>query len=265
MIVDDHLHISHEWLIEKFGSIEEYVALQSKNGVRYMLANSMDVDDSKVSLRVAEQHNTVLAAIGMYPLDEHYRDNIGNDEAEFIPDYRKIDQDISWIKGNASKAVAIGEVGLDNSNPKTHKEAQRYVFSKMIDIAVSKNMPIIIHSRKAEQEVLEMLEEKKPNKVVLHCFTGKKNLIKTAVDKGYYLSIPTSIVRSQHFQMMVGMSKMSRIITETDAPFMSPFKDDNPNESRFITESLAVMSKIKQVESEEMKKIVFQNFQRLYL
>ncbi len=265
MITDDHAHLDHEWILDKYGDISEYIEAQRKNDVKYIIANSMDVKSSKNSFEVADKHEIVLPAIGLYPVDEHYREMNKDKEKEFVPDYKKIDDDLAWIKGNLSKAVALGEVGLDYSNSLCHKEAQIYVFSRLVELAVSKNIPIIIHSRKAEPDVLEILEKKNAKKVVLHCFGGNKRLLEAARSRKYYFSVPTSIVRAQHFQMIVRAVDISRILTETDAPFMSPFKDDEPNESRFISESLNTISQIKKTDLDETRKVIFQNFQRLYL
>ncbi|MFP4189426.1 MAG: TatD family hydrolase [Candidatus Woesearchaeota archaeon] len=265
MITDDHAHLDHEWLLNKYNDIESYLKIQKENGVKYIIANSVDRKVSQESLALSASHEIVLPAIGIYPIDELARETKKDDSQPFIPDYGIVDEDMSWIKGNASRAVAIGEVGLDFSNPEADKRLQLYVFSRMIDVAISKSIPLIIHTRKAEAEVLELLERKKAKKVVLHCFTGKKNLIEVAKQNGYYFSIPTNVVRSQQFQMIVDKVDMSRILTETDAPFLSPFKDEEPNESRFISESLKTIAKIKGMEQDEVAKVIFQNFQRLYL
>ena len=265
MITDDHAHLDHKWLLDKFENISNYINLQEKNGVKYIIANSMDIESSKLSLEMAKKHKIILPAIGLYPIDENYRESINDRNAEFKPNYAEIDDYLAWIKGNISKSVALGEVGLDYSNDLCHKESQKYVFSKLVDLAVSKNIPLIIHSRKAEADILEILNDKNAKKVVLHCFSGKKTLINEAKKRKYYFSIPTSIVRSQHFQMIANDIDVSRILTETDAPFMSPYKDQEPNESRFIIESLKIISKIKNMDIEETQKVIFQNFQKLYL
>ncbi len=265
MITDDHAHLDHEWLLQDYKDISSYLEAQKKAGVKYIIANSLDRESSENTLAMHASFSYVLPAIGLYPVDERQRDKADDHDLEFNPNYSHIDEDVRWIKGMASKCAAIGEVGLDHANPKTHKEAQQHVFTKMIDIALAKNKPLIVHSRKAEAEVLKILDEKKAKKVVLHCFTGSKSLINEAIRRGYNFSIPTSLVRTQQFQMMVDMVDMSRILTETDAPFMSPYRDGKPNESRFIEESLKVIAKIKGMDVDEVAKVIFQNFQRLYL
>ena len=83
---------------------------------------------------------------------------------------------------------------------------------------------MIVHSRKAEQQAIDLLESSKAKKVVMHCFSGNMKLVKRIEDNGWSFSIPTNIVFSKHFQEIVERVNLSKILTETDAPYLSPFK-----------------------------------------
>jgi TatD DNase family protein len=197
--------------------------------------------------------------LGLYPPD-----NLVEEDKRGSISREEISKAIEWITKNLKFAVAIGEIGLDFSRDNYNQELQEWVFRQFLVLSQKNNLPVIIHSRKAEARVLEILEEYDLKKVVLHCFSGKKKLIQAAKEKKYYFSVPTNIVNSEHFRMLVSMVDISRIITETDAPYLSPDKSW-PNKPSNILESLKVISEIKGMTIEETSLAIFQNFQRLYL
>ena len=111
--------------------------------------------------------------------------------------------------------------------------------------------------------ILRTSQTSSAKKVVLHCFCGKKGLIKKAEDKGYYFSVPTNIVRAHNFQHLVDKVNISRILTETDAPYLSPYKDRR-NEPAFIVESIKKIAEIKKMQIEEVEKNIYMNYQGLF-
>jgi TatD DNase family protein len=100
-------------------------------------------------------------------------------------------------------------------------------------------------------------------KKVLHCFSGKKNLVKEATSLGCYFSIPTNIVRSEQFQEMLKIIPRQKILTETDAPYLSPFPEKQ-NEPAFIDESIKIISKLWNISTKETEKIIEDNFKKVF-
>jgi TatD DNase family protein len=133
----------------------------------------------------------------------------------------------------------------------------------MLRLAKELDKPVIIHSRKAEQDVIDILEKEQMKKVIMHCFCGKKSLVERASKLDYYFSIPTNVVRAENIQNIVKIIPLSRLFAETDAPFLSPYKDKQ-NEPSFITESYRKIAEIKGLTLEETKKNIFMNWQRLF-
>ncbi len=255
IIIDDHAHIEKDRILKSFTSMDDFISDQEKNNVKYIITQSLNRKTAEEALALSKEHKIILPALGIYP-------HPGLSQIEGI------DSDFKWIKRNIGSAVAIGEVGLDYSYENIsvkEKEFQRALFEKFIDLSIQKKLPIIIHSRKAEKDVIELLIEKNAKKVVLHCFSGKKKIIQLAYEHGFYFSVPTNIVKSQHFQMLVDLVDISKILTETDSPFMSPFTDGKPNQPKNIAESLKIIAKIKNMTVEETSNAIFQNFQKLYL
>ena len=166
------------------------------------------------------------------------------------------------IKINKNKIVAIGEVGLDLHHNKNLNK-QKEVFIKIIELAEKIKKPLIIHSRKAEAECINLLKELKFKKALFHSFTGNFKLVKEIEKNNFMLSIPCNVVRSEHFQNIVKNFNLNQILTETDSPYLSPYKD-KMNEPSFIVETIKVISKIKNLDKSEVEKIIFKNFQNFF-
>ena len=144
-----------------------------------------------------------------------------------------------------------------------NKKLQKQVFIKQLELAKKIDIPVIIHSRKAELDALDILEDQGMKKVVMHCFCGRKHLVKRAADLGYYFSIPTNIVRAQNFQQIVEKVNINQLLSETDTPFLSPFKDKR-NEPAFVIESVKKIAEIKGFELKEVENNILLNYKRLF-
>ena len=144
------------------------------------------------------------------------------------------------------------------------EKEQQKVFERVISLAEKIKKPLVVHTRKAEKDVLDMLESTSLKKVDLHCFMDNKKLIQRAADLGYSFSIPPVIVKLQHFQMLVEMVNIDQILTETDAPYLSPHSD-RQNEPAFVRETIKMIAKIKKISEEEVEKNIFKNFEKIFL
>ena len=134
----------------------------------------------------------------------------------------------------------------------------------MIALAKELNIPLIVHSRKAEKEACEMLISNNARKVVIHCFNGKLSLAKEMEAKGFFFSIPAIISHASQFKELVKAVNSTHLLTETDAPFLSAVKGER-NEPSAVKEIVDEISEIKRVEAEEMAKIIFSNYQKLFM
>ena len=122
---------------------------------------------------------------------------------------------------------------------------------------------MIIHSRKAEKEVLDVLEEMHAKKVILHCFTGKLKLVERAGKLGYTFSIPPIIHHAQQFQELVKKISITKLLTETDAPFLSPKKGER-NEPAYVSITVQKIAEIKGMDVKEVEHSIYQNYQGLF-
>jgi TatD DNase family protein len=263
ILIDSHCHLEYP---EIMNNIDEIIARAKDVGVKKIITNGTTPYSNKIALDLAKKYDIVYCALGLYPPDAMRREIIESGLKEEDPNF-SIDDEISFIQKKIKqnkKVLAIGEVGLDYVSPQTDKKEQKETFQKFIELSEKSKKPLIIHSRKAENDVVDMLECSTLKNPVMHCFSGKFKLVKRIQDNGWNFSIPTNIVRSQQFQKIVETTRLKQILTETDAPFLSPFKE-KINEPSFITESINVISKIKRITPEEASNQIYMNFQRIFL
>ncbi len=260
MIVDVHSHLGFDQFSK---DLDQVIERAKQAGVVAILCSGVDHESNVRALELSKKYDIVKASLGIYPLDAvglgHY-DGVPR-EARTID----VDEEIKFIRKNKDKIIAIGEIGLDKSPEVDCKlEEQKEVFWKAIKLAEEIKKPIVIHTRKAEAECLEILESSKLKNVVLHCFTGNLKLVKKAEDLGFYLSIPAIITRLKHFQEVVERVSLGNILTETDAPYLSPYKGER-NESSYIKETIKAIANIKNVTEDETEKIIYSNYQKVFL
>jgi TatD DNase family protein len=258
MIVDCHCHLDHKWFSE---DIDAVIKRAEKAGVKAIIQNGIDKQTNRITLELANKYEIVKAALGMYPQSSLKRETDNIDSAHPFEQY-DVDSEIDFIRSQKDKIIALGEVGLDYKETDERAE-QQDAFRKILNLAKEINKPVIVHSRKAEADVLDIIDKSKYNKIVLHCFSGKKKLMERAIKRGYFFTIPTCVVRSQQFQMLVDMLPLRQMLTETDAPYLSPFKDQR-NEPAYIIEAIQKIAEIKKMDVKEIKNTIFMNYQGLF-
>lgn len=259
MLIDIHCHLDHQ----KFkGNLDQVIERARKAGMSHIITSGVNKSSNRKVLEISKKYDIVFPSLGLYPIDALNKEI----EAEGLP--RDVipfdaDEEIEFIKKKRGEILGIGEAGLDFALS-TMKEEQKVIFQKVIELAEKIKKPLIVHSRKAEREVLDMLESSKLKKVVLHCFSANMKLVKCAEEMNYSFSIPPVIVRLQHFQTLVEKVSLKNLLTETDAPYLSPVFGER-NEPKNVVESIKMISKIKKIDYEEAKKIIFMNFQNIFL
>ncbi|MBT4541054.1 TatD family hydrolase [Candidatus Woesearchaeota archaeon] len=257
ILIDVHAHL--HW--KDFKDLDEVIERAKDAGVKAIITAGVDVESNRQSLEIAKKYDIVKAALGLYPMDALSRET----STELNTDINNyVDEELKFIETNKKDIIAISEIGLDFVSNKTDMKLQMETFVKQLKLAKKLNLPVIVHSRKAEADVINLLENEKMKKVVLHCFCGKRRLVKKAIECGWYFSIPTNVVKSQQFQEMVETIPLQQILTETDSPFLSPYPGMR-NEPAFVAEAVKKIANIKKIEQEEAANIIFSNYQRLFL
>jgi len=245
VFIDSHCHL------ETLKDIEKVVERARKANVGVIVYNSINFETMKYALSLAEKYNEIKVALGIYPID-----------ALKLSDY-ELNKEIDFIRKNRKNIIGIGEVGIDLKESKDFKK-QEINFVKFIRLAKELDLPVFIHSRGAEEKVIEILEKENMEKVVMHCFCGSLKLVDRIIGNGWMLSIPTNITFSEHFQKVVERVPIQSLLCETDSPFLHPVKGERNNEPGNVVESYRKISEIKKLSLKEVEKKIEDNFNRLF-
>ena len=175
-----------------------------------------------------------------------------------------VDLEVDFIRSNASKIVGIGEVGLDGTYSDELFDLQEDVFVKMIKLSLELDKFLVVHSRKAEKRVIDLLEQEGARKVVMHCFCGPSKLVERCAKLGYYFSIPANLSRAENFQRIVSKVSINQLLTETDSPYLARVKGEK-NTPLAVVETVSEIAKIKGFDVQETLMNLNLNWKRLNL
>ncbi|MBR9706530.1 TatD family hydrolase [Candidatus Pacearchaeota archaeon] len=246
--IDVHCHIDM-YSDEK---IEQVIEGARKNNVDTIIVNGVNVKTNRRILKLADKYTEIKVALGIDPID-----------ALKLTD-QEVEDEINFIKKNKGKIIAIGEVGIDLKWSKELK-AQKENFEKFIQLSIDLDKPIIVHSRNAEHDVLDMLDRDNCKKVIVHCFNGKLSLVDKAIKNGWYFSIPTNITYSEQMQKLVDKLPITNILCETDSPYLHPQKGQRNNTPVNVIEGYKKISEIKDMNLKVVEEKIKENYKRLFV
>lgn len=264
MYVDVHTHLTHE----RFASEEDQVAQRAAEaGLEYVIVNGLEPISNRATLELCARHPHLLPALGVYPVDAvaSLIDPTTWSHPFAPPASFDVDAEIDFIDSVADQIVAIGECGLDFhwiKDPALHAEQER-VLRRLIEVAQRHDLPLILHTRRAEQRTFEILQEMNVTRADFHCYGGKLKLAKRIAQAGYYFSIPPVVVRAQSFQRLAEVLPIESLLTETDAPYMSPDPGVR-NEPAFVPRGVEAMACARSVSVDVMTSAIRDNFRRLF-
>lgn len=255
MLIDAHCHVD----FYSDEEIKKIVETCKQKGIIFINQGTRPKEIEKVLFLGEKYPETAKIALGIYPLD-----------ALPLTD-KEFNEKIQFIRKNKDKIVAIGEVGMDfhedeyKDNEKANKKRKKQEenFIKFIELAKEIRKPIIVHSRKAEKEVIDILEREKAEKVIMHCFSGNFKLVQRIINNKWGLTIPTSVTRSEHFQMIIKLTPIEQLFCETDSPYLHPDKTQRNNTPENISFSYESIAKIKNLDVKEVEKKIEENYNKL--
>lgn len=205
----------------------------AQNGVEYVLCSGCELVTTKKSIAIAEKYPMAYAEAGFHPCDTA-------DVTE--EQWREMKQLIKH-----PRVVAVGEIGLDYYWDSAPRDVQKYWFEKQIDYAGEVGKPIVIHTRKATEDTLEILSRLKPPRAVLHCFSGSVETMRQVIAMGYSISLG-GVVTFKNARHAVDCARevpADRLMLETDCPFLAPEpfrgKLNRPDYVRFVAEKIAAL------------------------
>jgi TatD DNase family protein len=253
MLVDSHCHLDFP---EFQPELDAVVDRARGAGLGRMVTISTRVKRHAQVLAIAERFPDVFCSVGTHPHNAHEELDIGADDLLRIADNPRI--------------VAIGEVGLDYHYDNAPREAQEQGLRAHIDAARRSGLPLVIHSRNADDDMARILEEetgKGAFPAVLHCFTGGRDLAMRAVALGHYVSFSGILTfkKSEDLRAIAAELPADRILVETDAPFLAPGKfRGKRNEPSYVVETAKVLAETRNVGFEDIAQQTTENFFRLF-
>jgi TatD DNase family protein len=262
-LVDVHTHLDHPQF-EK--DLLDVIKRAKAAGIVAVITQGVDHERNLALLELAKLDPMIKVAFGMYPLDAL---NVEVDpELAAGDDYSRrtktsFADTLDAIEEHKDAIIAIGEVGMDFKYSKDH-ETQSANFRQIVRLAKRIHKPLIVHSRNAEKEILDILEDEQYFHVDMHCFSGSRKLLERGIKLGLMFSIPTNVVRNQQFQQAVEALPIGNILTETDAPYLGPYKDLR-NEPANIKEAILKIAELKRMDPVEVANAIYFNYQKMFL
>lgn len=241
-LFDVHAHLTHPKLVDR---VDEILARASAAGMTTILSNGLNPADNEAVRALAARAPIVKPCFGLYPVDAVMleMERLGVDYPRDAPAVSG-DEGIAWVRDHVEDAFAVGEIGLDGYwVPEALWAEQERVFRALVAIAMEADKPIIVHTRKRERRVLEVLDELGCTKVDWHCFGGKVSLARQIAERGHYLSIPANARRHEAFTRMLQTLPRDRILFETDCPYLGPVPGED-NEPANVKTTLAYTAEL---------------------
>ena len=214
-LVDTHCHL------HLLDDPETAIREAKEVGVNYIISPSIAVSSCQENITLAKKHPAVLAAVGIHPREY---------ESELVSIEEQLQLIETLLKRGGNHIVAIGEVGLDFASPPPGKKArskkeQVFLFKEHIKLALKHHLPLIIHNRKANKELISILKPyalRHQLKAVFHCFSGSKSFLKEVTGLGFYVGIGGLVTYDQGLQKVIEEVPKNKLVLETDAPFLTP-------------------------------------------
>ena len=237
MIIDSHCHLTYEPMSN---SLTETINRANKDGVKFMLTISTEDKSFNQILKIVSEYKSVYGTYGIHPHEAKLHQNI------------KIFDIIKKFNLN-KKIIGIGETGLDFYYNHSEKKDQINCFEEHICAAQEINAPIIVHTRAAEKETLEILEKhlkKKNFKILIHCFTGTREFAFKLIDLGAYISASGVVTFKKSLDLANTFKDLpnEKILVETDSPYLAPVPlRGKSNEPSFIIHTVKFISEFKKL------------------
>ncbi len=254
-LFDSHSHLNDEKFDEDRDKLIKEIY---ESGVINFITAGYSVESSKKAIEIANNYEFIYATVGVSP----------NDIPQTEEELWKQLEEIKDIAKKSSKVVAIGEIGLDYYWNTDNKDIQKKAFIEQIKLANELNFPIVIHTREAIMDTVQILKENTVNnRGVFHCCPQNRELIKEALKLGFYISFagPITFKNSKNADEIINMVPNDRILIETDSPYLAPEpvrgRRNTPANVRFIAQKIA---DVKGMDLSEVQNITEQNAKNIF-
>ncbi len=252
MFIDTHAHLYYP---NFNGELEQTIERANLAGVKYIIVPGTDLATSKRAIELAEEFECVYAAVGVHPHD--------------TKEWKESAIEVLEELAKHPKVVAIGEIGLDYYYDFSPKEIQLTAFKAQIELAIKLNLPIIVHNRESNDDIMRIVKEYKDSNLrgQFHCFAGSVQDAEELTSMGHYVSFTGNITfkKAENLRTILKGISLEKMLLETDSPFMTPIphrgKRNDPSNIPLIAEAIA---EIHGVRIEDVARITNYNAFRLF-
>lgn len=240
-LIDTHCHLTFQ---QYEGNLTDVLKRSRDAGVKKFITVGTDINHSRKVIELCDKFEDIYGAVGIHP---HYADKADSKQLETIQE----------LAGH-EKVVAIGETGLDFHYDFADKDEQRSLFIKQLETASLLSLPVIVHSREAVKQTLEIVEDFRDSvpKIVFHCFTDTGQAAEEIIKKGFYISFTGVITfkNADSAREAVKTVPLERMMLETDCPFMSPapMRKQKVNEPGLMVHTLEKIAELKDIPPENV-------------
>jgi len=251
IFIDTHTHLD----FDRFdGDRDDVIRRAHEANVAMMITIGVDYQTSLAAIKIAEQHHNIYAAIGVHPHDA------ANMTDEHFEELRELSAH--------PKVVAIGEVGLDYHYDYSPRDVQRRVLRRFLDLSANTQLPLIIHTREADEDILAVISEKGHGvrHGVFHCFSGDERMAQKVLDLGFHISFTGTVTFKNSDSLNVAKRvPMDRLMIETDCPFLAPVpKRGKRNEPAFVVHVAKKIAEARQMPVDEFARMTTLNAMRFF-
>lgn len=249
-LIDTHCHLE----MDEFEDDRDSVIKRANDaGVSIIITISSDIESNLKAVDLSDRYDCVYSTIGLHPHDAK------DFSEEFLSEVIKLSE--------KKKVVAIGEIGLDYHYNNSPREKQKEVFERQLLIAKELNLPVVIHSREAKQDTLEILKLSGVNRGVFHCFSGDYEMAKKILSMGFMISIagPVTFKKASRLKEIAKLIPDENLLIETDSPYLAPepFRGKR-NEPSLLIHTAKVIAELRGISLEDIARITTLNAKKLF-
>ena len=250
MLFDTHAHLNDERFNE---DRDELVLALNKNGVGAYCEIGYDIESSKKAVSLAERYDFIYAACGVHP---HDTQNLCEDDMLVLKELSE-----------HPKFVALGEIGLDYYYDNSERDKQRAWFDCQLKLARDINKPVVIHTRDAMADTIDILKANKGASGIIHCYSGSRESAKILLDMGFFISFagPLTFKNANTALEVAAYVPDDRLLIETDSPYLAPVPyRGKRNCPVYVAEVAKKLAEIRGVSREYIESLTFENAKRVY-
>ena len=252
MLIDSHAHLDDERFDR---DRDELIKSLGNNGISTVINIGADLPSSIKSVKLSEQYDNIYAVVGVHP---HSASEMDEGTIEVLKAF-----------SSREKVVAIGEIGLDYYYDNSPRDVQRIWFKRQMKLAKEVNLPIVVHSREANQETFDMIKAESDGKLtgVIHCYSGSVELMKEYIKLGYYISLggPVTFKNAKIPKEVAKVVPIDRLLVETDSPYLTPEPHRGKrNEPLYVRYVAALIAELRGMTIEELARATSENTKRLF-